>query len=174
MTGISITHQARLAARDLFDWTFRRGQWRQLWAKLTRRSRRLVELESVHKTCAVHKYRRAGVSMASLSQIVGTIHRVRDFDIDFYPLQRHDVERWQTVATALKLGRKLPPVKLVQVENVFFVQDGHHRISIARATGRESIEAEVTVWQVGDLLPGASRPKLYPCPKTPGQSCGCS
>jgi hypothetical protein len=34
-------------------------------------------------------------------------------------------------------------VKLVQVGDIFFVQDGHHRISVAKAMGEQIIEAEV-------------------------------
>jgi hypothetical protein len=47
----------------------------------------------------------------------------------------------------------LPPVVLVQVGDVYFVRDGHHRISVARALGQLDIEAEVTVWQVSGPLP---------------------
>jgi hypothetical protein len=34
-------------------------------------------------------------------------------------------------------------VKLVQVGDIFFVEDGHHRISVAKAMGKQVIEAEV-------------------------------
>jgi len=37
----------------------------------------------------------------------------------------------------------LPPVELYQVGQVYFVRDGHHRISVARERGQEYIEAEV-------------------------------
>jgi hypothetical protein len=39
-------------------------------------------------------------------------------------------------------------VALVQVGDIFFVRDGHHRISVARALGQIDVEARVTVWQV--------------------------
>jgi hypothetical protein len=42
----------------------------------------------------------------------------------------------------------LPPVALIQVGDVYFVRDGHHRISVARALGRNQIEAKVTAWQM--------------------------
>jgi hypothetical protein len=41
----------------------------------------------------------------------------------------------------------LPPVELVQVGETYFVRDGHHRVSVARAMGEGFVEAEVTVWQ---------------------------
>jgi hypothetical protein len=46
----------------------------------------------------------------------------------------------------------LPPVELIQVGDVFFVRDGHHRVSVARAMGQEYAEAEVTIWE-GDRPP---------------------
>jgi hypothetical protein len=47
----------------------------------------------------------------------------------------------------------LPPVVLVQVGDVYFVRDGHHRISVARALGQLDIEAAVTVWHLSGPLP---------------------
>jgi uncharacterized protein (DUF1015 family) len=44
-------------------------------------------------------------------------------------------------------------VVLIQVGDVYFVRDGHHRISVARALGQEELEAEVTCWQVTGSLP---------------------
>jgi hypothetical protein len=60
---------------------------------------------------------------------------------------------WLSVAVARQRGKSLPPVKLIQVGDVYYVQDGHHRISVARALGQRDIEAEVTVWQVTGPLP---------------------
>ena len=54
----------------------------------------------------------------------------------------------------------LPPVSLVQVGGCYFVEDGHHRISVARALGETVIDAEVTVWDVSGPLPWEKRPAL--------------
>lgn len=51
-----------------------------------------------------------------------------------------------------RCGVKLPPVALIQVGEVYFVEDGHHRISVAKLWGEHEIEAEVTIWEmVGSL-----------------------
>jgi hypothetical protein len=42
---------------------------------------------------------------------------------------------------------------LIQVGDVYFVRDGHHRISVARALGHLMIEATVEVWQVDGPVP---------------------
>jgi len=155
--------QAMAAARDLYRWAYRRGRWAKIKAWLTRRSRRLYPMETIHKSCATGNRRRVGLRMVPLSQIRGSNSRVRDFDIDFYPLQAYDETRWAGVAAALNTGKTLKPVKLIQIENIYFVQDGHHRISIAQAQGRQTIKAEVIHLEVGDRFPGVNRPPHSRC-----------
>ena len=41
-------------------------------------------------------------------------------------------------------GESFPPVDLVKVGQLYFVRDGHHRVSVARALGRTDIDAYVT------------------------------
>jgi ParB-like chromosome segregation protein Spo0J len=53
-----------------------------------------------------------------------------------------------SVALARLKGVVLPAVELAQVREAYYVLDGHHRISVARAFGQESIDAAVTVWEV--------------------------
>ena len=57
-------------------------------------------------------------------------------------------DRWVRVATAMIQGLALPPIDIIQVGDQFFVRDGHHRVSVARALGQVEIEAHVTVWEV--------------------------
>lgn len=49
------------------------------------------------------------------------------------------------MAIARARGIQLPPVDLIQVGEHYFVCDGHHRISVAKAQGQVVIEALVTV-----------------------------
>jgi hypothetical protein len=115
---------------------------------LTGRSRCLLTLEEIETTCTVHVYRSAGIQTVPLSQIRGSEGRSDDFDRDFYPLQDHNKERWLNIAAARRRGKALPPVELIQVEDIYFVLDGHHRISVARALGQPDIEASVMIWQM--------------------------
>jgi len=92
-----------------------------------------------------------------ICQIRGSENRAGDFDRDFNPLRDHNQGRWQRVAEARQLGKALPPVDLVQVEELYFVRDGHHRISVAQALGQQEIEAKVVVWRVSGPLPWETR-----------------
>jgi hypothetical protein len=102
-----------------------------------------------------------GTKTVLISQIRGSEGRCDDFDIDFLPRQTHSEERWLNVARARQLDAMLPPVDLIQVGRVYFVRDGHHRISVARALGQEYFEARVTVWEMTGWLPG-KRPTADP------------
>jgi hypothetical protein len=52
------------------------------------------------------------------------------------------------VAEAWLKGTSLPPVELIRVGELYFVQDGHHRISVAKQFEVGEVEALVTVWEV--------------------------
>jgi hypothetical protein len=47
------------------------------------------------------------------------------------------------VAAARRRGESLPPIDVYRIGELHFVQDGHHRVSVARALGDTTIEAHV-------------------------------
>jgi hypothetical protein len=77
-----------------------------------------------------------------VTQIVGTVARADDFDSDFRLLNRELRSRWREVAVAMGRGVE-PPVELIQLGELFFVVDGHHRVSVARTLGRGTVLARV-------------------------------
>ena len=44
---------------------------------------------------------------------------------------------------AARRGTPLPPISVYRAGREHFVRDGHHRVSVARALGADSIDAEV-------------------------------
>ncbi|MGH3317454.1 MAG: hypothetical protein ACRDO0_15040 [Nocardioidaceae bacterium] len=80
-----------------------------------------------------------------VAEIVGTESETRalDFAADFRLRNRALDERWHRVACAVLSGSPLPPVDLVLVGEMYFVRDGHHRVSVARALGHGVIRARV-------------------------------
>ena len=79
-----------------------------------------------------------------LDAIVGSVDRSRDFDRRFRPTSGRSRGRWEQIAAAARRGEALPPVDLLRVGELYFVRDGHHRVSVARALGRTDIDAYVT------------------------------
>lgn len=142
-----------------YHYALAKGRRGQLWAGLTGRSRGLLSLEEIHQSCAVRARSNGGARTVAITQIRGSENRVADFDCEFNPLQDHTRERWLGIAAARQRGRQLPPVALIQVGNHYFVRDGHHRISVARALGQQAIEATVEVWQVDAALPWERLPQ---------------
>jgi hypothetical protein len=124
---------------------------------LTGRSRCLFDLASVEANGTVDARCEAGLRAVPLEQIRGSEGRTDDFDRDFHPLQEHTRSRWLSVAAAGRRGQALPPVDLIQVGDVYFVRDGHHRISVACTIGQKAIDAKVIVWHVDGPLPWERR-----------------
>ncbi len=110
---------------------------------LQHKSRKLLDLKfSKSPTCQQNRHY-AGQQSVAIDQIKGTESRDGDFDDAFYPLHDRLRSRWLGVAAARLTGRELPPVELIQVGGIYYVQDGHHRISVAKALGEDFVDAEV-------------------------------
>jgi hypothetical protein len=88
--------------------------------------------------------RSLGLQVVPLSAIVGTVDRGRDFDRRFRPTSPRVRSRWEEIAAAMRRGESLPPVDLLKVGEIYFVRDGHHRVSVASALGHGDIDAYVT------------------------------
>ena len=85
----------------------------------------------------------AGMREVPVSQIVGSVGRHRDFDRAFLPSKPDLGTRWRRIDEIMDRGEELPPVSLYKIGDVYFVQDGNHRVSVARQRGVEMIDAEV-------------------------------
>ena len=82
--------------------------------------------------------------MVPLNKIVGSVGRYRDFTREFLPKGSISQERWRAVDAAMHSQAGLPPIEVYQVGDAYFVRDGNHRVSVARANGLTDIEAYVT------------------------------
>jgi hypothetical protein len=78
-----------------------------------------------------------------VDQIAGSLNRYHEFDRVFLPASEKLADRWQSVNRAFYQDVSLPPVVLYKVGDVYFVVDGHHRVSVARRQGQIDIDAEV-------------------------------
>ena len=85
-----------------------------------------------------------GLQVVQLDAIVGTVDRAADFDRGFRPTSQRLRSRWERIAAAQRRGEAMPPVSLFLVGELYFVRDGHHRVSVAKSQGRDDIDAYVT------------------------------
>ncbi|MBK8902990.1 MAG: hypothetical protein IPM53_17500 [Anaerolineaceae bacterium] len=129
--------------------------WQQVRAMWGDQVSHLPSLTEVTAGRAIADFVYAGRQTVPLIQVRGSATRARsrDFDANFRPLTRHNADRWHYIAAASRRGKQLPPVTLLEVNGVYFVEDGHHRISVAKAENQTAIEAEVTVLQITGALP---------------------
>jgi len=112
-------------------------------AALSGRQNTLLSYDDVKEKLHVGGPIYQGVQTVPISKIVGSLNRYHDFDRAFLPRQDELSERWQRVNRAWYEDVSLPPVVLYKVGDVYFVVDGHHRVSVARRQGQEFIEGEV-------------------------------
>jgi hypothetical protein len=84
-----------------------------------------------------------GVQVIPIGKIAGSLNRYHQFDRAFMPLEDQTANRWQNIDRAFYQDVSLPPIVLYKVGEVYFVVDGHHRVSVAREQGQEFIDAEV-------------------------------
>ena len=89
--------------------------------------------------------RYVGLQNIDLDSILGTVDRGAHggFDRQFRPTTARVRARWERIANAARRGEALPPISVYRIGDVHFVRDGHHRVSVARALGRETIDAYV-------------------------------
>ena len=80
----------------------------------------------------------------SISKIVGSEGRYRDFNKYFLPRSEFLRARWERVDMARIRDIPLPAIQLYEIGGAYFVRDGNHRVSVARSFGGEDIDAEVT------------------------------
>lgn len=92
---------------------------------------------------AAYDSRIRGVRTIALNQIVGSVGRYQDFDNRFRLKQKAPSERLQRIKTAMREGHPLPPVKLYQIKDDFYVLDGNHRIAAAKELGHDEILAHI-------------------------------
>jgi hypothetical protein len=123
---------------------------------------RLLPLDEVTGPLGWRGERYLGLQTIRLDTIVGTTGSRRDFDRHFRPASNRMQDRWELLALAQRRGAAIPPIEVYRVGGQHFVSDGHHRVSIAAATGQHAIDAYVTEILTGPAAATGTRPTLVP------------
>jgi hypothetical protein len=127
---------------------FRRARSRatleEIIARLTGRSAELLCYADVRQNLTATAPASRRLQDIPIDAIVGSVGRCTDFTRSFLPLKDSDRARWANVELAMSDLRGLPPIEVYQIDQVYFVVDGNHRVSIARQFGAAYIQAYVT------------------------------
>ena len=115
----------------------------RVWGTLSRQRATLLSYDDIKEKLHIGGPIYWGIKTVRVDQIAGSLNRYHEFDRVFLPASDTLAERWQRVNRAFYQEISLPPVVLYKVGQVYFVVDGHHRVSVAREQGQIEIEAEV-------------------------------
>ena len=115
----------------------------RVWGTLSGQRTTLLSYDEIKEKLHIGGPIYRGVQTVLVDQIVGSLNRYHEFDRVFLPASDKLAQRWQSVNRAFYEEISLPPVVLYKVGQVYFVVDGHHRVSVAREQGQIYIEAEV-------------------------------
>ncbi|HEY64863.1 MAG TPA: ParB N-terminal domain-containing protein [Caldilineae bacterium] len=132
------------AAREEYDKASRRAIVEEILAAMTGRPADLLPFDEVQRILRAHQQLDRGVQMIPLDRIVGSVGRYRDFTRAFLPRSGSSRHRWTRLHAAMDRMEILPPIEVYKVGDIYFVKDGNHRVSVARAHGLKEIEAYVT------------------------------
>jgi len=115
----------------------------RVWDSLSGQRTTLLSYDDIKEKLHIGGPIYRGMQTVRVDQIAGSLNRYHEFDRVFLPASDKLATRWQNVNRAFYQDVSLPPVVLYKVGQVYFVVDGHHRVSVAREQGQIYIEAEV-------------------------------
>jgi hypothetical protein len=130
--------------REDFNRARRAAFFSQLLAIINRSPNDLLPLEDVRARLHVRGQHYLGNQTVPIHYIVGSEGRYADFDRKFAPRHEATKFRWMSIDRAHHEAVSLPAVELYKLGDIYFVKDGHHRISVARQQGQLEIDAIVT------------------------------
>lgn len=152
----TITDVDQSEARERFGYMHRKALRQDLVARIAGKSNDLLPFDALMEVLRSHEQvLHREPEMIPLDRIVGSVGRYKDFTRDFLPRNRAMMERWARVDSYMSDMAGLAPIDVFKVGSVYFVADGNHRVSVARANGFDAIEAHVTEYVIDvDLQPG--------------------
>ncbi len=121
-----------------------RAFWQQVFARLRGQSAHLLNYEDARAALNAWSEVEIGLMDIPIEQIVGSVGRHKDFTHTFLPKSAISRDRWSRIFATMVGDLGLPPVELYRLGEVYFVRDGNHRVSVARAIGCKTIQAYVT------------------------------
>jgi hypothetical protein len=137
-----------------FGRAHRRATMRRVRKAVRKDTISLPAFEEVRKSLGVlNRLPLARTETVEVDKIIGSVGRSNDFDACFLPVRSDVSSRWERVDGAFQRGKELPPVSLYRMGETYFVNDGNHRVSVARFHGVESIDAEVVTFRSPRVTP---------------------
>ncbi len=141
--------------RDDFNRARKSAFFSQLFGLFSTEKQELLSLQEVKDVLKPRSETYRGMQEVPIDKIVGSEGRYRDFNRQFLPRHEYLRNRWQRVDMAHLTDVILPPIALYEIGGVYFVRDGNHRVSVAKAQGVKQIDAEVVALDTEIPLQGS-------------------
>jgi uncharacterized protein (TIGR00730 family) len=113
----------------------------------------LLSFDQVREKLKIREQHYAGLQTIPLDRIVGSVGRYQEFNRAFLPTQDFIRERWKRVYEVAHSQEGFPAIDVYQIGDVYFVRDGHHRVSVLKELGATTIEATVIALDTPIPLP---------------------
>jgi hypothetical protein len=138
--------RAYIQSESEFSHARLRGFLDLVMAFITGHDRHLLSFNEVVEKLRLKQAIYRGLQDIPLENIAGSTGRYEDFTRHFLPRagNRRDKERWRKLYTLAVTGKGFPPIEAYKIDQVYFVRDGNHRVSVAKELGWETIQAYVT------------------------------
>lgn len=152
------THYLSSQTDDDFSKARNKALFNEIQHLLTPEEASLISFSDIKKLLKPENEVYKGMQVIPINLIVGSEGRYNDFDNHFFPKSNFLRTRWEKVDMAHYQDVTLPPINVYELGGLYFVRDGNHRVSVAKAKGIEYIDAEVVCLQSEiKLKPGSTR-----------------
>jgi hypothetical protein len=149
----SVTAHRYSTALNQFKSVLQMGKLFRMVMKVLGRKPVLFDLNAIKPGLELHGSHYSGLRAVRIHSIIGSEGKCADFDMGFHPVNETARQRWVNMAIVYLSRLPLPAVHLIQIGDAYFVRDGHHRISVARAFGQDAIDAEIVTWKASPPFP---------------------
>lgn len=144
--GVNQETMAYVRSEGEFSRAKMRGFFETILGLITGQDMHLLSFDEVVDKLRLKQSNYVGLQDIPLDHIVGSTGRYEDFNRHFLPKtsDRRDKERWRKIYTLAVTGKGFPPIDVYKIDQVYFVKDGNHRVSVARDLQWDTIQAQVT------------------------------
>ena len=132
-------------AEQAFARAHSRARWENFVNRIRRRPKTLLSFDDLGADLIPDSSER--MKTVKLGDIVGSVGKSRFFTPTFKPRSPSLKRRWKNVFALVNGLRGYEPIELYEVDDGYYVVDGHYRVSVARQLGYDTIQAKVRRWR---------------------------
>ncbi len=135
-------------SRQHFNNARMRSFFKSIYQKLKKEDDCLPSLQEIKNLTKAKNERYIGVMEIPVDNIIGSEGRYEDFNRDFFPKKDALESRWSKIDQIMEENKPLPPISVFKIDDYYFVRDGNHRVSVAKARKQAFIDAEITEYDI--------------------------